>query len=159
MGVATALHGLISAGVRRTPRDTSLTSLSTLATLDRTGPRRITDLAVIEGVTQPSMTVLVRSLERSGLVERRGDPADKRVALIAMTVKGTELLRARRRAGAEAFEQLIQKLSADEVATLIVALPALEHLRSFDNEQREPATESPDELFDGTLPAGPEAGG
>jgi DNA-binding MarR family transcriptional regulator len=159
MEVATALHGLISAGVRRGVRGMSLTSLSTLATLDRTGPRRITDLAVIEGVTQPSMTVLVRSLERSGLVERRGDPTDKRVALIAITVKGTELLRARRRAGAEAFEQLIEKLPADEAATLIVALPALEHLRSFDNEQREPVTESHDELFDSTPPVRPEADG
>jgi DNA-binding MarR family transcriptional regulator len=134
----------------------SLTSLSTLATLDRTGPRRITDLAVIEGVTQPSMTVLVRSLERSGLVERRGDPTDKRVAMIAMTAKGADLLRARRQAGAEAFEQLIEKLPADEVATLIAALPALEHLRSFDNEQREPVTELPDELFDNTPSVPPE---
>lgn len=134
----------------------SLTSLSTLATLDRTGPRRITDLAVIEGVTQPSMTVLVRSLERSGLVERRGDPTDKRVALIAMTAKGAELLRVRRQAGAESFKQLIEKLPADEVAMLIAALPALEHLRSFDNEQREPVIESSDELFDGAAFVRPE---
>jgi DNA-binding MarR family transcriptional regulator len=156
MGVATALYGLISAGVRRAHRGISLTSLSTLGTLDRTGPRRISDLAVIEGVTQPSMSVLVRSLERSGLVERRGDPTDKRVALIAMTAKGADLLRARRQAGAEAFEQLVEKLPADEMATLIAALPALEHLRSFDNEQREPVTESSDELFDGTPPLWPE---
>ena len=43
----------------------SLTSLSTLATLELTGPRRITDLAANEGVTQPSMTALVtRSNDR-----------------------------------------------------------------------------------------------
>ncbi|MGA8372314.1 MAG: MarR family transcriptional regulator [Acidimicrobiales bacterium] len=156
MDVATVLHGLISTGVRRGLRGMSLTSLSTLATLDRTGSRRITDLAVIEGVTQPSMTVLVRSLERSGLVERRGDPSDKRVALIAMTANGAELLRVRRQAGAEAFKQLIEKLPADEVAMLIAALPALEHLRSFDNEQREPVIESSDELFDGAASVRPE---
>ena len=69
-----ALYGLVSDAVRRIPRDLSLTSVSTLATLERTGPRRITDLAAIEGVTQPAMTVLVRVLEQSGLVERRGHP-------------------------------------------------------------------------------------
>jgi DNA-binding MarR family transcriptional regulator len=95
----------------------SLTSLSSFATLHRRGPRRIRDLAVIEGVTQPSMTTLARSLERSGLVERRGDPTDERVSLIAIAAKGTDLLRARRRAGAEAFDQLIQKLPANEVAS------------------------------------------
>ncbi|MET7729608.1 MarR family transcriptional regulator [Streptomyces mirabilis] len=53
---------------RRLPRDMSLTSAATLATLDRTGPRRITDLAAVEGVTQPAMTTLVRVMEESGLV-------------------------------------------------------------------------------------------
>src|SRR5271163_2788951 len=90
-----ALYGLVSGAVRRIPRELSLTSASTLATLERTGPRRITDLAVIEGVTQPSMTTLVKVLERDGMVERRGDPGDGRVALVAVTEAGSELVRAR----------------------------------------------------------------
>src|SRR5579863_1692110 len=60
--------------VRCIPRELSLTSASTLATLERTGPRRITDLAAIEGVTQPAMTVLVRVMEESGLVGNHGAP-------------------------------------------------------------------------------------
>jgi DNA-binding MarR family transcriptional regulator len=139
-----ALYGLVTAAIRRGPREMSLTSLSTLATLDRTGPRRITDLAMIQGVAQPSMTVLVTTLERSGLVERRGDPADRRVALVALTAAGAELLRAQRRAGAEAIIQLIGKLPADEAAALAAAIPALRHLRELDNEQRDPATGAPD---------------
>src|SRR5580700_9903097 len=82
---AAALHGLMVGVIRRVPRELSLTSLSTLSTLERAGPRRITDLAVVEGVTQPSMTALVRVLERDGLVARRGDPGDGRVALVAAT--------------------------------------------------------------------------
>src|SRR5271167_2080748 len=77
--VGAALHELVVEALRRAPRRVSLTSGSTLATLERTGPQRITDLAVIEGVTQSAMTVLVQALESSGLVERHGDPADKRV--------------------------------------------------------------------------------
>ena len=131
-----ALYGLISEAVKQIPRDLSLTSASTLATLERTGPRRITDLAVIEGVTQPAMTVLVKVLERSGLVERRGDPTDKRVALVAVTKTGAAYVRSRRRAGADAFVQLIDKLPDDEVAALRAAIPALEHLRTLDREER-----------------------
>ncbi len=82
--IGSALYGLATRAVRRLPRDMSLTSAATLATLDRTGPRRITDLAVAEGVTQPAMTVLVRVLEESGLVERKGDPSDKRVTLVCL---------------------------------------------------------------------------
>ena len=65
--VGAALYGLAAAAVRRIPREMSLTSASTLFTLEQTGPRRITDLSVIEGVTQPAMTVLIRVLEKTGM--------------------------------------------------------------------------------------------
>jgi DNA-binding MarR family transcriptional regulator len=144
-----ALHALVTGAVRRVPREMSLTSLSTLSTLDRSGPRRITDLAVVEGIAQPSMTVLVSGLERSGLVERRADPTDGRVALIAMTDAGSDYIRARRRAGAEAFVQLIDKLSDDEVAALAAAIPALEHLRALNDEEREPPVRAPGRRSEG----------
>ena len=128
---ATALYALVIEAVRRNPRTMSMTSLSTLSTLDWTGPRRITELAVVEGVAQPSMTALVKVLERDGMVERRADPNDARVALVAVTKAGSDLVRARRRAGAEAFAQLIDKLSDDDAATLEAAIPALERLREL----------------------------
>jgi DNA-binding MarR family transcriptional regulator len=136
IAVAEALYRLVSAAVRQLPREISLTSASMLATVERTGPRRITDLAAIEGVTQPSMTALVTVLERAGLVERRQDPRDQRVVLVALTAAGTDYLRSRRRAGAEAFAQLIDKLPPDETATLLAAAPALQHLHELDDEQR-----------------------
>src|SRR5438552_2641325 len=82
--IGAALYGLATRAARRLPRDMSLTSAATLATLDRTGPRRITDLAAVEGVTQPAMTTLVRVMEESGLVERWGDASDKRVTLVSL---------------------------------------------------------------------------
>lgn len=148
-GISAALYGLVSGVVRRMPRDLSLTSLSTLATLDRTGPRRITDLAVVEAVAQPSMTVLVRGLERDGLVERRGDPSDGRVALVALTEAGSTFLQARRRAGASSFVHLIDKLAPDEVAELAAAIPALEHLRLLDDEERDPPTPEAGGILEG----------
>lgn len=115
----------------------TLTSSATLATLARTGPRRITDLAVSEGVTQPAMTVLVRVMEESGLVERRGDAADKRVTLVSLTEAGTSYVRARRRAGVDGFVRLIDQLTDDEVESLAAALPALQRLATLDSQDRE----------------------
>lgn len=127
-----ALYGLITVAIRRRARDVSLTSASTISTLDRTGPLRLTELASIEGVAQPSMTALVTGLERSGYVERRPDPGDKRVVLVALTDAGREHMRARRQAGAERFAVLIDRLSPDDLAALSAALPALDHLRELD---------------------------
>ncbi|MFE7189399.1 MarR family winged helix-turn-helix transcriptional regulator [Kitasatospora sp. NPDC057541] len=115
----------------------SLTSAATLATLDRTGPRRITDLAAIEGVTQPAMTVLVRVMEESGLVERRRDTSDKRVTLVFLTEAGASYVRARRQTGVDAFAGLIGSLTDDEVEALAAALPALLHLAALDDQDRE----------------------
>ncbi|WP_217548255.1 MarR family transcriptional regulator [Streptomyces sp. GbtcB6] len=115
----------------------SLTSAATLATLDRTGPRRITDLAAVEGVTQPAMTTLVRVMEESGLVERRGDASDKRVTLVCLTEAGASYVRTRRQAGVHAFERLIGELTGDEVEALVAALPALKHLAELEGQDRE----------------------
>ena len=65
--VGEALYGLVTLAVRNGPREISLTAASTLATLDRTGARRLTDLAMIQRVTQPSMSVLVTGLEQAGV--------------------------------------------------------------------------------------------
>ncbi|MFE9180308.1 MarR family winged helix-turn-helix transcriptional regulator [Streptomyces sp. NPDC007126] len=135
--IGAALYGLATRAARRLPRDMSLTSAATLATLDRTGPRRITDLAAVEGVTQPAMTTLVRVMEESGLVERRGDPSDKRVTLVCLTEAGASYVRTRHQAGVHAFERLIGKLADDEIEALAAALPALKHLAELESQDRE----------------------
>jgi DNA-binding MarR family transcriptional regulator len=141
--IGEALYGLVTLAVRNGPREISLTAASTLSTLDRTGARRLTDLAMIEGVTQPSMSVLVTGLEQAGLAERRGDPADKRVVLVGLTAAGADYIRARRQAGAGAFADLIGKLTEDEAAALAAAVPAMNRLRELDSELRAAAADRP----------------
>jgi DNA-binding MarR family transcriptional regulator len=140
---AGAIYPLLTTAVRHHPRDISLTAASTLSTVERTGPQRITDLAVTEGVTQPSMTALVTVLERAGLAERRGDPRDQRAVLVALTAAGAGYLRSRRLAGTEALARLISKLPPDEVAALLAAAPALRHLHELDNEHRAAGHQGP----------------
>jgi DNA-binding MarR family transcriptional regulator len=134
--IGEALYGLVTLAVRDGPREISLTAASAMSTLDRTGPRRLTDLAVVEGVTQPSMSVIVTGLERAGLTERRPDPADKRVVLVTLTAAGAEYIRARRRLGAKAFAELIETLQDDEAAALAAAVPAMNRLRELDGDRR-----------------------
>ncbi len=81
------------------PSGLSLTAASTLRNLELNGPRRLTDLAADESVTQPAMTQLVSRLERDGLAERTTDPTDGRVVLVRVTPAGTALLRAAARSG------------------------------------------------------------
>jgi DNA-binding MarR family transcriptional regulator len=149
LAIGKILHSLHAAATRRSPRELSLTSQSTLATLDRSGPRRITDLATVEGVTQPSMTALVSALERSQFIERLTDPTDKRVVLVVITASGSHYVRARRRAGAESFALLIDKLPAVDRKALAAASTALRHLLELDEEQRDSAARQVDERSNG----------
>jgi DNA-binding MarR family transcriptional regulator len=106
----------------------SRTSTSVLARLRDAGPQRITDLAASEAVAQPSMTTLVTRLERQGLVERRGDAADRRAVLVGITDAGRRVLAQRQEARAAALAERLQQLDRDERRALLAALPALERL-------------------------------
>ena len=128
------MFALATLSVRQRQRDLSLTALSTLGTVERTGARRLTDLAAGEGVTQPSMSALVNQLERLGLAERQADPRDGRVVLVAITPAGQEHMSTMRRNGASVFEALLEKLSRKESASLRSALPALRRVLELADE-------------------------
>jgi DNA-binding MarR family transcriptional regulator len=122
--IGEVLFALGTLGIRQRPRDLSLTALSSLSTIERSGPRRLTDLAVGEGVTQPSMSATVSQLERLGLAERRPDARDGRVVRVAITAAGQEHLGTLRRVGASVFDVLVEKLTPAEAASLRAALPS-----------------------------------
>ena len=106
----------------------SLTAAATLATLERSGPSRLTWLAAREGVTQPAMTQLIARLQDAGLVDRAADPADGRVVQIRITADGLAVLAGRRAVRAERLAGLLDRLSPDEREALAAALPAMDAL-------------------------------
>ncbi|WP_433604669.1 MarR family transcriptional regulator [Dactylosporangium sp. CA-139114] len=110
------------------PNDISLTAASTIRRLQQEGPRKLTDLATAEGVTQPAMTQLVQRLEREGLVARSAEPTDRRVVLIEVTQAGVDLLERRRAVRAGHLAGLMAGLSEQDEELLAAALPALERL-------------------------------
>jgi DNA-binding MarR family transcriptional regulator len=77
--------------VRRSGQEFSRTEGGVLSTLAG-GPRRITELAELEGLAQPSMTLLVRRLEERGWVSRDRQPGDGRVVVISITNGGATAL-------------------------------------------------------------------
>jgi DNA-binding MarR family transcriptional regulator len=134
-----ALAAEVAAGLERLirlfrwlspPSGLSLTSAATLTTLERGGPRRLTALAAREGVTQPAMTQLVARLQDAGLVDRVPDAADGRVVYVRITAEGQAVLARRRAVRAERVAALLTRLSPDQQAALVAALPAMDALAS-----------------------------
>jgi DNA-binding MarR family transcriptional regulator len=58
------------------------------------GGSRLTDLAERAQITKQSMGYLIDYLEQRGYLERRPDPTDRRAALISLTDRGWEQVRA-----------------------------------------------------------------
>jgi DNA-binding MarR family transcriptional regulator len=136
-GVTAALERLIGLFRSLSPPDgLSLTAAATLATLERSGPCRLTALAANEGVTQPAMTQLVDRLQGAGLLARVPDPADRRVVLDRNTAEGKAMLARRRAARAERVAGLLARLSPGERALLAAALPAMDALANAHAEAR-----------------------
>src|SRR6202042_2941255 len=68
------------------------TQLAALATVERSGPMRLGDLAAAEGIAPSTLTRLVTALEEMGYVRRHADPSDARASTLAITTRGQEAL-------------------------------------------------------------------
>jgi DNA-binding MarR family transcriptional regulator len=112
--------------------DLTPSQASALSSLERLGPMTLGELSATEGVRPPTLTKIVAALEEQGLVSRRADPHDRRVAHVAATPAGADLL-ARARSTSDAY--LASRLSAlppDDLAALARAVEVLERLLEAD---------------------------
>jgi DNA-binding MarR family transcriptional regulator len=140
--LATALEGALGRtfALLRSPSQPSwlsMTAATTLSTLDRNGPSRLTALAAREGVTQPAMTQLITRLADAGLVCREADPDDGRVVRVSITGEGKATLARRRARRAEKFAVILAQLTPEHRAALAAALPALDALASANPTTKE----------------------
>jgi DNA-binding MarR family transcriptional regulator len=106
----------------------SRTAAATLTRLANSGPTRLTELAVAEEVSQPSMSGLAARLVDQGLVHRGSDPQDARVVLLSLTPAGKDLVAQRREARAQRLAEALSGLTEDDVARITAAVPALNRL-------------------------------
>jgi DNA-binding MarR family transcriptional regulator len=108
--------------------DITQSQLSALATIERAGPLSLGDLADLERVAPPSMTRIAGRLEEAGLVVRNVDATDRRIARVAISETGRELLKQTRTRRDAYLATRLRALSPEERATLARALPLLERL-------------------------------
>jgi DNA-binding MarR family transcriptional regulator len=142
VGIAEALRVGTTVMIRHLARGTSLTSRNVLSALAVEGPSRLTALAAATGIAQPAMTQLVGRMEREGLVVRLIDRADGRATLVAITDAGRALRDELHQSVHERMAELLDRLSADDQATLALALrvatPLLQQLTRDAAEYRQP---------------------
>ncbi len=105
----------------------SRTEIGLLNTLSE-GPRRITELATLERLAQPTMTQLVKRLEHDGLVARERQADDKRVVLVRLTDAGTEALEQFRTSAGAALGAHLAEMPDDDVQALATATETLARL-------------------------------
>jgi DNA-binding MarR family transcriptional regulator len=106
--------------------------LSALSVLAYRGELTLGELAAIERVAPPSMTRIAARLASRGLVERRSDSADRRVARVAISETGLDLINETRTRRDAYLAERLQGLSDEERDLLERAVPLLERLASAD---------------------------
>jgi DNA-binding MarR family transcriptional regulator len=104
--------------------------LSLLSVLVFGGPRTPSELAAAEQVRLPTISGLLAGLEAEGLVRRTPHPGDRRAVRITATAKGRRLLQRGRTRRLEHLAELLEPLSAAELATLAEAAVILESVLS-----------------------------
>jgi DNA-binding MarR family transcriptional regulator len=92
------------------------------------GPRRVTELADLEGLAQPTTTTLINRLERQGWVARERDPDDGRVVVVSLTVDGASALERFRSEYRAVLRNRVDAMRDDEVEALASALAPLDAL-------------------------------
>jgi DNA-binding MarR family transcriptional regulator len=116
--------------VRQLGGEVSRTEVGLLSTLSR-GPQRITTLAELEGLAQPTMTSMVKQLEQRGLVRRERQADDGRVVLVSLTEAGSATLEDYRSRVHVLLGTYLAEIPDEQVEALAAATDALARLTAL----------------------------
>jgi DNA-binding MarR family transcriptional regulator len=99
--------------------------VSALVAVEQLGHARVSDIAVLESVSAPTVTRIVTNLEEAGLLSRADDPSDRRSSRVTLTAQGAAALHHMRTERTAYLQQRLAELTPAERSTLESALPIL----------------------------------
>jgi DNA-binding MarR family transcriptional regulator len=103
--------------------------VATLMSLTVNGPATVSELAARLQITLNHASLVVRELNRAGLVDRREDDADHRRVIVSIAPSAQQLLQAMVARGSRPFEDFLATLSTTDADKFIGHLSSLiEHL-------------------------------
>ena len=114
----------------------SLAAARLLARLHDNGPTRISDLALAERCSQPTITNHVKRLEAARLVERAADPRDARAWMIKLTKKGFQQLDSMRASIGTTLEPYLATMSKRDIKALRDGVEAMRRLMTVEMEKQ-----------------------
>ncbi len=123
--VITRLHRLLR---QHAAGGLTLTQASILATIRKSGPLTLGDLATVEQVARPTITNVVDKLEAQGLVARTIDAVDRRVCRVSITADGEQRMAEIRDQRTAWLNARLDRLDPAERDRITDALDLLEQL-------------------------------
>ncbi|GIH16540.1 MarR family winged helix-turn-helix transcriptional regulator [Rugosimonospora africana] len=120
--------GRLSRRIRLDTNDVPPLQLSTLTSIEEHGPLRLGELAVREAVTAPTMTRVLAALDERDLIVRSPDPDDARSTRVTLSEAGARVLREVRSQRTALLDARLARLTDEQRAAVLAALPALEAL-------------------------------
>lgn len=108
----------------------SVIHLYVLTTLETEGPLPMSRLAEALDVSVASATGIVNRMEERGLVERRRVASDRRIVQVHVTAAGADVFQSLDDRGRKHFAAVLERLTDDELASLIVGLRATRAARA-----------------------------
>ena len=108
----------------------SLVHLNVLSVLETEGPISMGRLAEALDVSVASATGIISRMTARGVVERRHDAVDRRVVLVHLTEAGANVNQSLEQHHRERLGQLLEQLSAEEMAGFLLGLRAMHAARA-----------------------------
>ena len=113
---------------------TTPAAASALATIVKSGPITLGDLAVAERVSPSTITKIVSKLERDGVIERVIEPSDRRVHRVRLSARGRRGIDAYRTKRNAWLADQLEALTDDDIARVMDAVDVLEQLTASEGD-------------------------
>ena len=112
------------------PRGITRERISTLTAIETYGPVSVTALAEMARVRSATMSRMISSLAKDGLVRRQANKTDKRGVLVVATVKGRRSCQRANQQYREHLAAALAELEPDQLEAMAALASALEKLTS-----------------------------